>query len=282
MIVFPNAKINVGLRILQRRNDGYHDIETVMMPVGWHDILEIVPAQGAESTLTVYGGNLDGCPAEKNLVMKALRAVEAAVGNRLDVDIYLQKIIPDGAGLGGGSADASFTIKALDGMFGLGLSESDKARIAAGIGADCPFFIYNRPMLATGTGTDLIDVSLNLSGIKAIAIAKGKGESVSTRDAYAGVTPALLPSGVSLSEFAALGPENVMAAQQLVNDFERSVFPLRPDAAALKRHFTLYGAVFSSLSGSGAAVYGMFKDVKMAEKALRVLENCDTYLHRLH
>ena len=151
MIAFPNAKINIGLFITARRPDGYHDIATVMMPADWCDILEIVPAKDDVTTLTVTGRSVD-CPPEKNLVMRAYRAMEERY-NLPPVDIFLRKIIPDGAGLGGGSADAAFTITTLDRLFGLGLSADVMAGIAATIGSDCPFFIYNRPMLATGTGT---------------------------------------------------------------------------------------------------------------------------------
>ena len=139
MILFPNAKINLGLDILRRRPDGYHDIETVMIPVPWCDVLEIVPAKGSETTLTVSGRRVD-CPPEKNLVMKAYRALAETV-ELPPVDIFLRKIIPDGAGLGGGSADAAFTLRGLNELFALGLSDSRLAEIAAGLGADCPFFI---------------------------------------------------------------------------------------------------------------------------------------------
>ena len=123
MIVFPNAKINLGLDILSRRPDGYHEISTVMVPVGWHDVLEVVPSRGGKTTLTVNGNTVD-CPAEKNLVMKAYRALDEVTRPLPPVDIYLRKIIPDGAGLGGGSADAAFTIKALNALFSLGLTNS--------------------------------------------------------------------------------------------------------------------------------------------------------------
>lgn len=126
MLLFPNAKINLGLDILRKRVDGYHDIETVMVPVPWRDVLEIVPAQGESTTLTVTGRHVD-CPPEKNLVMKAFRALEREVPLP-PVDIYLRKIIPDGAGLGGGSADAAFTLRGLNELFSLGYSDTELAR----------------------------------------------------------------------------------------------------------------------------------------------------------
>ena len=168
MVTFPNAKINIGLNITSRRDDGYHNIETIMVPIPWCDILEIVPAKGPESTLTIHGRPVN-CPTEKNLVMKAYRAMEKRY-NLPAVDIFLHKIIPDGAGLGGGSADAAFTLSALNQLFEIGASDAELADIASTIGADCPFFIYNKPMLATGIGTDFTPISLDLSGYKILVI----------------------------------------------------------------------------------------------------------------
>lgn len=278
MILFPNAKINIGLRILRKRPDGYHDVETLMYPIGWSDILEIVPAKGEETTLTVYGGNLADCPMEKNLVMKAYRAVERHVGHLAPVDIYLKKIVPDGAGLGGGSSDAAFTIIGLNKLLGLCLSTEKMARIASEIGADCPFFIYNRPMLATGTGTALKKSNLQLEGIEAILIAKPRTAAVSTKEAYAGVTPREMPEGVSLEASLSCGPAIWKEGAVVVNDFEESIFPIRPEVGALKEKMYVLGAVYAAMSGSGSAVFGLFDNAKMAEKALGMMDGCDVYL----
>lgn len=259
MILFPNAKINVGLNILSRRPDGYHEIETIMYPIGWNDILEIVPAKGAESTLTVTGRAVD-CPTEKNLVMKAYRALRARV-EMPEVDIYLRKIIPDGAGLGGGSADAAFTLIGLNKLFSLGLSDEYLAEVAAGIGADCPFFIYNRPMLATGIGTEFKPTELSLKGYKLLVIKPSV--SVPTAKAYAGVTPH--QAEYQLSEIA-----NLPIAEwqgRVVNDFERSVFAAFPDIEEVKKFIAEMGAVYTSMSGSGSAVYGLFECDNLAERA---------------
>ena len=140
MIAFPNAKINLGLNIVERRDDGYHNLETVFYPIGLTDVLEIVPARGTGSTLTTYGNPVD-CPVEKNLVMKALRLMQRHC-DVPEVDIYLYKHIPDGAGLGGGSSDASSTMLMLNEMFKLGIKKEELARLAATLGADCPFFIF--------------------------------------------------------------------------------------------------------------------------------------------
>ena len=193
MIVFPNAKINLGLAITRRREDGYHDIETVMYPVGWTDILEIVPSPSGRTELFTSGHRVE-CPPEKNLVMKAYRALDA-IAPLPPVSIYLHKVIPDGAGLGGGSADAAFTLRALNTMFALGIDNRQLQETAATIGADCPFFISDTPVMATGMGTTFTPAGVSLAGYT-IVIVKPAG-SVSTREAYAGVTSYSAPGRVA-------------------------------------------------------------------------------------
>lgn len=279
MIVFPNAKINIGLRVLRRRTDGYHDIESIMVPVKWCDVLELTPAGEPEGSFTLTGSALGGCPPEKNLVVKALRALEAHLGSPLPpLDINLHKVIPDGAGLGGGSADASFAIMAANDMLGLGLDREVMAAVAARVGADCPFFIYNRPMLVQGIGERLTPVDVPaLDGLH-IAIVKPEAEAVSTREAYAGITPRELPEGTCLSGFAALSPEEWAASDVMVNDFEPSVFALRPVIAATLERMKASGAVYAAMSGSGAAVYGLFHSAKMAEEAAASFTGCRTFV----
>lgn len=257
MILFPNAKINLGLYITAKRPDGYHDLLTAFYPVGWHDILEIVPAKGDETTLTVTGRSVE-CPPEKNLVMRAYRTL-SQVAPLPPVDIYLHKVIPDGAGLGGGSADAAFTIFGLNNMFSLGLSCEDMARIAAGIGADCPFFIYDRPMIATGIGDVFSPCEVNLAGTP-VLIVKPKVH-VPTRDAYAGVTPR--EPDVDLR--AVLASPVAEWQGRLVNQFEESVFPLHPEIAALKEAMLEAGAAYASMSGSGSSVFGIFPGADSAK-----------------
>lgn len=273
MIVFPNAKINIGLDILRKRPDDYHDISTLMVPVGWCDVLELIPSRGTATTLTVTGRKVD-CPPEKNLVMKAYRALADLTGGLPPVDIYLRKIIPDGAGLGGGSSDASFTIKALNSLFSLGYTDAQLADVAATIGADCPLFIYNRPMIASGTGTTLADYPLPsiLCNLK-IAIVKPDA-GVSTAAAYAGVIPAM-PS-ISLSERLRNPIEEWTG--RVKNDFEASVFPLLPQVNAIKHHLLNMGAVYASMSGSGSAVYGFFDADILSEELSREFPGCSTCL----
>ncbi len=254
MIRFPNCKINIGLRIVSRRADGYHNIETVMVPVPWCDILEIVPSDsGADDTLTVSGRHVD-CPPEKNLVMRACNALRADGAEFPPVKIYLRKIIPDGAGLGGGSSDASTTLLMLNDMFALGYSKERLAEIAASLGADCPFFIYNRPMLATETGTTLTETRVDLSGLT-IVIAKPR-VSVPTAAAYRGVTPAI-PT-VQLDQLLTQPPHRW--AGEVVNDFETTVFAAYPQIAAVKQSMADAGAIYTAMSGSGSAVFGLWED----------------------
>lgn len=262
MIIFTTCKINLGLNVISRRPDGYHNLSTVMVPVDWGDIIEIVPAHHSNhTTLTVLGRKVD-CNAEDNLVMRAYRALNS-IAPIPPVDIYLEKIVPDGAGLGGGSADASFTLKALNEMFGIGLSQDRLAGIAATLGADCPLFIYNRPMLATGTGTTLTPIDIDLSGYH-ILIVKPPVR-VSTREAYSGVTPA--PWHVPLEDI--IGTDIINNAPH--NDFEDSIFPLHPTLADIKHMLLELGAVYASMSGSGSAIFGLFGSEKDAVNAAHTL-----------
>lgn len=271
MVVFPNAKVNLGLNVIERRPDGYHNIESVMVPVDWCDILEIVPSHTGTTTLTVTGNAVD-CPSEKNLVMKAYRALSAEVSIPA-VEIHLHKIIPDGAGLGGGSADAAYTLKALNALFELGISDERLAAVAATIGADCPFFIYNRPMLVEGIGTRMTPLELDLSHYH-ILIVKPEA-SVSTAQAYAGVSPTL--PDVSVGSCMARRPEHWQASG-LKNDFEKSVFALLPEVGRVKTTLEQSGALYTSMSGSGSAVYAIFDDVNMAERARAMFEGMKTHL----
>lgn len=270
MVTFPNAKINIGLNIVGRRPDGYHDIVTLFYPVGWCDILEIVPGKGDATTLTTTGRAVD-CPPEKNLVMKAVAALESVGLTLPPLDIYLHKVIPDGAGLGGGSADAAFTVRTINQLLSLGLSDDEMASIVAPIGADCPFFIYNRPMLATGTGTTLTPFDLSLAG-RGIAIVKPE-VNVPTREAYAGFTPRLPET-----ELESLLKMPIAEWQgKVVNDFEPSIFANHPAIADIKRRLAERGAIYTAMSGSGSAVFGIFENDKLAERAVADIRGCDIF-----
>ncbi len=273
MVTFPNAKINLGLDVLRKRPDGYHDLQTVMMPVGWTDILEIIPGKEVDS-LTVTGRHVD-CPPEKNLVMKAVRALRETV-DFPPVDIYLHKIIPDGAGLGGGSADAAFTLSTINSLFSLQLGSDKLAEIASGIGADCPFFIYNRPMLCEGTGTSMCPIDICLPQNAKIALVKPP-VSVSTKEAYARVHPHIpaTPLPVLLQEPV----ERWQAAVK--NDFETSVFPKYPVISEIKNGMMEMGALYASMSGSGSAVFGIFVNDNISEQLSDRFCGCDIFVSNL-
>lgn len=269
MIAFPNAKINLGLDITSRRPDGYHDLVSVFYPIPWTDILEIVPAAEGMTTLTVTGNHV-ACPPEKNLVMKAYEALRAEIDIPA-VDIFLHKVIPDGAGLGGGSADAAFTLTTLNSLFSLGLSADRLAAIASRIGADCPFFIYNVAMLATGTGTTLTAVPLELKGWH-IVVVKAP-ESVSTAEAYSRVVPAM-----PAEDIVRIIEDPVERwAGRLKNDFEPSVFGRLPRLRLIRSRLEEAGAVYTSMSGSGSAIYGLFRSDILAERAAGLFNDCVTF-----
>ena len=249
MIAFPNAKINLGLNVLRRRSDGYHDISTVFVPyTGLNDVLEVVYAD--EPGMFEYGLTT-GCEPEKNLCFKAYRLMAAKYGIP-PVQIHLFKNIPAGSGLGGGSSDAAFTLRLLNDLYGLGLSDGQLAADAATLGSDCAFFIYNRPMIASGRGEILQDTALSLEGYR-IEVTVPPVQ-VSTAEAYRGVTPA--EPETPIEEILSLPVAQWRG--RLVNDFEKSILPAHPQIAAAKEAFYAAGAVYASMSGSGSSVFGIF------------------------
>ncbi len=259
MTTFPNCKINLGLHVVGKRPDGYHDLETLFLPVtDLCDELEITPASSGGAApaprMVQSGLILDNAP-DDNLCMKAWTLLH----NEFDipaVDIRLRKIIPFGAGLGGGSSDAAFTLRMLNEMFALGLTDDDLERRAARLGADCAFFVQNQPAYATGIGDRLSPITLDLNAYR-IAIEIPEGEHVSTKEAYA---------GIDRSRFGQPRPDLREAVRRpieewrdlIVNDFETSVFPAHPAIAALKEEMYRRGALYASMTGSGAAVFGIF------------------------
>lgn len=273
MITFPNAKINLGLNIVSRRPDGYHNIATVFYPIPLTDALEIVPAKRAETTLTCHGRAVN-CPAEKNLVMKAYRMMEREF-SLPPVEMHLVKHIPDGAGLGGGSSDASFCLRMLNGMFDLGCSDEELAAMAAKIGADCPFFIHNKPMMATGIGDVFSHISVNLHGMHLLLVKPDV--SVPTKAAYAHVTPA--EPKKSIPEILSEDMKNWQS--ELVNDFEASVFAQYPSLKQIKQAIIASGANYSAMSGSGSSMFGIFESAEMAENAAQNFAECSHFVIQL-
>lgn len=255
MIRFPNAKINLGLYVERRRDDGYHDISTVFYPIPLKDVVEVVKSES--TVLRTYGNPVD-CPPEKNLVMKAYRLLELEFGLP-PVEICLYKHIPDGAGLGGGSSDASAVLKILNDLFALGLDDAELARRAVKLGADCPFFVYNRPVAARGIGDVFEDVDVDLSGMTAVVVKPDV--YVSTAEAYRGVPPRIPEMDVAEIVRHPVGEWKGV----LENDFEAHVFGLYPRLQEIKQSLYDSGAVYASMSGSGSAIYGLFGSDIMAE-----------------
>ncbi|MDR1746098.1 MAG: 4-(cytidine 5'-diphospho)-2-C-methyl-D-erythritol kinase [Tannerella sp.] len=249
MICFPNAKINLGLHVTHKRTDGYHDIETVFYPVPLRDALEIVPAKRESFRLS---GICLPSTSEDNLVIKAYNLLK----NKYFMPAYaicLRKVIPFGAGLGGGSSDAAYMLKLLNSCAELNLSVPELETLAAKLGADCPFFIRNTPVVATGTGNCFEPIALSLKGYW-IYIVKPE-VSVSTKEAYSSVTPS--PPPVPLKEVVAKPVSQWR--EFLTNDFETSVFRRYPEIGRIKEKLYAKGAVYASMSGSGSSVYGLFE-----------------------
>ena len=254
MLVFPNAKINIGLNIHSKRNDGFHNIESVLFPIKLRDALEIVPSDKCSKgvcSFTNSGIIVDSNPKD-NLVNKAFTILSEDY-NLPSIDIHLHKTIPFGAGLGGGSSDASYMIMALNELFNLNISNDLLKNYASKLGSDCPFFIDNVPSIVTGRGELMTNIELELKGYYLVLVVPEI--KVSTAEAYAGVIPSLPQQ--SLSNLIKLSISEWK--DNIVNDFEKSVFVKYPQISNIKRRLYEIGAVYSSLSGSGSAVYGIFQ-----------------------
>lgn len=258
MIIFPNAKINIGLNVINRRDDGYHNLETVFYPLGIKDVLEVIEAD--ELNFEPAGLAIPG-RVEDNLCLKGYHLLKKDF-DLPPVKIFLYKHIPIGAGLGGGSADAAFFIRLLNEKFGLGLTVEQMITYARQLGADCAFFIKNTPAFATGIGDELEPMALDLSDYK-IALVMPPVH-VSTGEAYRGVKPTHPER--SLKELINLP---VAEWKNLVkNDFELSVFKNHPTIRGVKAALYEAGAIYASMSGSGASVFGIFKgkpDLRMSD-----------------
>ena len=254
MITFPNAKINLGLNIVEKRPDGYHNLETIFYPINLQDALEVTRRENndKEYTLHISGSPLE-CEPEDNLVVKAYKLLKKDYPGLLPVDIHMYKHIPAGAGLGGGSSDAACMIKLLNDKFSLGLSTERMEEYAVKLGADCAFFIRNKPVFATGIGNLFEPVELSLKGYHIILIKPDI--FVSTRDAFAEIKP--VRPAVSLKEIVKQPMETWKHSMK--NDFEDSVFKKFPEIAAIKDELYDLGAVYAAMSGSGSSVYGIFK-----------------------
>jgi 4-diphosphocytidyl-2-C-methyl-D-erythritol kinase len=248
MVVFPPCKINLGLYIHARREDGYHNIETCFYPVPFTDVLEAVPSNSFSFQAT--GLSLPGLPND-NLCTRAFMLMKK-VYNVPPVAIFLHKCIPPGAGLGGGSSDAAWTLRILNDLFGLKQSKTELAALAAQLGSDCAFFIYDQPMLGSGRGEKLRTVDVSLRG-KFLALLK-PDVHVGTAEAYQWITPRKPPH--PLEDILRLQPDDWR--HRLINDFEQSVSRRYPVIAEIKNMLYEAGARYASMTGSGSAVFGIF------------------------
>lgn len=249
MITFPNAKINLGLSIIGKRENGYHEIETCLYPIDLFDVLEIVRAD--QFSFNQTGLNVEG-GKESNLVVRAYDLLNT-YHNLSPVAIHLHKLIPMGAGLGGGSSDAAYTIKMLNELFNLQLEPNQLRILASQLGSDCPFFVDSRPAIATGTGTTLHTIDLDLSEYR-IEL-RHSDVHVSTADAY----------GLVAIEKASNSIDHVLNSpvsswQDLMkNDFEEPIGTLHPEILKIKKDLLQKGAVYASMTGSGSSVFGLFR-----------------------
>ena len=261
MVVFPNCKINLGLHVVRKREDGYHDLETIFYPLSLRDALEVVRRETANVkreipedaavSLQMSGLTVQGKP-EDNLCVKAYNLLKKDFPQLGDIDLYLHKAIPMGAGLGGGSADGAFTLQALNDKFQLNLSSEKLFDYALQLGSDCPFFIINKPCYATGRGELLQSIQLDLSAYSFLVV--HPSVHINTGWAFSQLTPA--PSTQSLPEIIQQPVANWR--NNLINDFEAPVCKHHPELQAIKDALYKDGALYASMTGSGSCFYGIF------------------------
>jgi 4-diphosphocytidyl-2-C-methyl-D-erythritol kinase len=254
MLRFPNCKINLGLHITGKREDGFHNLETVFYTVAFKDALELITAPGniTEIEFTGTGLAVDG-NIEDNLCIKAYRLLKKDFPQLPVVKIHLHKVIPMGAGLGGGSADASFMLQMLNEKFRLNLSIVQLQKYAIQLGSDCPFFIINKPCFATGRGEILEEIKIDLSAHKIVLI--NPGIHVNTGWAFSNITPSLPKKPVKKIVHQPVSTWK----DELKNDFETAVFAAHPQVKEIKESLYAQGAVYAAMSGSGSTVFGIFK-----------------------
>ena len=249
MLDFPNAKINIGLLVTEKRPDGFHNLESCFYPVQWCDALEVVPAD--EERFTMSGLPVPGNP-DTNLCLKAYRLLQKDF-DLPPVHLHLHKVIPMGAGLGGGSSDAAFTLKQLSALFELGLAPEVLENYARQLGSDCAFFIRNKPVVAVERGDVFRPAEVNLSGYTCVLVYPGI--HITTAEAYGSIVPKKPTCGIGMY----LKQDVKVWKEVLRNDFEEALFPRYPELQAIKEKLYAAGAAYASMTGSGSAIYGLFK-----------------------
>ncbi|AQG82651.1 4-(cytidine 5'-diphospho)-2-C-methyl-D-erythritol kinase [Spirosoma montaniterrae] len=252
MIIFPNAKINLGLRIIEKRPDGFHNLQSCFYPVGWNDVLEIIPAetfQFSSSGLPIPGD--DSTNVTNNLCVRAYKLLNADF-DLPPVHIHLHKVVPIGAGLGGGSADAAFALRVLNERFSLGLHVDALENYARQLGSDCAFFVQNKPVYCLEKGDVFEPIAIDLTGFHIMLVYPNL--AISTAEAYARVRPHLPETPLRTH---LLAPVETWR-ETVRNDFEDSLFPAYPVLAHIKQQLYEAGAIYASMSGSGSTLYGLF------------------------
>ena len=254
MICFPTCKINLGLRITQKRADGFHALETGFCPISIKDALEIIVEQDANAapiTFTSSGLAINGDPSD-NLCFKAYRLLKKDYPTIPNIKMHLHKQIPMGAGLGGGSSDGAFTLVALNQLFDLQIPEDKLMQYALILGSDCPFFILNKPAFATGRGEILKPIHVNLDGYSIVIV--NPGIAISTKLAFSVITPKVPDTNME-----SIICEPVTNWKDfLINDFEEPIFNSFPEIANINQALYQKGAVYASMTGTGSTVYGIF------------------------
>ncbi len=250
MVVFPNAKINFGLRIINRRADGFHNIESIFIPVAWNDILEVVPNDLGHNTFVSSGLTIPGA-SKDNLCLKAHELISEDYDIPF-VNIHLHKQIPIGAGLGGGSADGAFMLKTINELFELKINIRSLELYAGQLGSDCPFFIKNTPCYVTETGTKLEPLDFNLDNYHLLII--NPGIHISTKEAYSGVSPYIPDSSLKVD-----CKHTSSWNESIKNDFEAHILKNYPLIEQLKSELVHQGAFYVSMTGSGSSIYALFE-----------------------
>lgn len=253
MVIFPNCKINLGLQIVSKRTDGYHDLETVFYPIDLKDVVEII--ENKEFEFSASGSPIGG-GTDNNLCVKAFYLLKKDFPHLPNIQMHLHKVIPMGAGLGGGSADGAFALKLLNKKFELGLSEEQLIDYSLQLGSDCPFFILNKSCFATSRGEKLEPIDIDLSDFKIVII--HPAIHISTVEAFANIKP--MKPGKSIKQV--IQQPISTWKDELINDFENPVFNKFPEIKKIKDSLYDAGAIYASMSGSGSALYGIFRKEK--------------------
>lgn len=261
MVVFPNCKINLGLRIIRKRNDGYHDLETIFYPIPMNDVLEVIrtPATDPNVAFQSSGLTISG-DTSNNLCVKAYQLLKKDFPQLGPVQMHLHKVIPMGAGLGGGSSDGAFALQLINDLFHLQLSKEQLIGYALQLGSDCPFFILNQPCFASGRGEKMEPVTLDLSGYHFAIV--NPGIHINTGWAFSQLQLDK-PKQLELPDLRTIIQQPVPGWKEtLINDFEAPVCKAHPEIASVKQQLYDAGAVYASMTGSGSTVFGLFTEKK--------------------